>query len=131
MMGSFDDSTEKPQAGLPLVLHTLFGKASVHPSRDAIISKYMDSICREAFPDNGGNHWRVEQVLHVDEYSYVQLRPQPSDVGSDLYVFLLYFQSDQDPPSNPAVYELESGNTYNLLSSTPGFPFSLPESLIW
>lgn len=101
------------------------------PQRDEALQKAIARVCVEAFPDNGHNEWHIERAAHFEDRSFVLVRPEPDDAGSDRVVLLCVFGPDGSVTGAPAVYDREGESSYGLLCSEPGCPEDAPQGLSW
>jgi len=99
--------------------------------RDVTLSEIVPAICADSFPDNEDNTWHIQRSAHGDDRSFVLVRPEPNDVGYDLFVLLVEFSLAEKPNTAQAIYAQETASEFSLLATEPDCPEDIPSTIIW
>ena len=99
-------------------------------TRDRKISRSLQEICKNEFPDNEENSWQQLKTLHDGDRMYSLIEMEPKDVGYDRFVFVFRFNHLDTEFVTLAIYCLE-GERYYLLATTPDCDEPFPRILIW
>jgi hypothetical protein len=90
--------------------------------RDVTLSEIVPAICADSFPDNKDNIWHIERTAHSDDTAFVLVRPEPNDVGYDLFVLLVDFSLAEKPITAQAIYAQEAASGFSILATEPDCP---------
>ncbi len=101
------------------------------PDRDTVLEQCIPGICVEWFPDNEGNTWHIERTAHIDDGTFVLVRSDPGDVGSDRFVVLVDFDPGEEIFNAHAMYSQDEESTFGLLSTASSYPEDVPSIVVW
>ncbi len=129
------DTPPKPQQTAPqpkkaLDLNALTSKGFDNPERRAQIEAAMTAVCHDDFPDNEENIWTIRKYLDLKKMIFVMMEAEPNDVGYDMFVFSMRIAPGQTPDSI-AVYALDQGDDFFLLSTVSDCPSDAPRHIQW
>ena len=99
--------------------------------RDVTLSEIVPAICADSFPDNEDNTWHIEQTAHNDDTAFVLVRPEPNDVGYNLFVLFIDFSLAEKPITAQAIFAQEGAAEFSLLATEPDCPEDIPSTIIW
>lgn len=102
------------------------------PANNAEREKYLrDNIAKisqENFPDNLRNTWKILNFTHKETQTYIEVEPEPKDVGYDKFIYVMNYSQNDRTPLCVGVYCLTKGE-YSLLCAEPGWEAKLPKIL--
>lgn len=127
-MGFFWKKKESKPSRKALDLRGASGEENA--KRDSQISKSIQGVCTDTFPDNEHNTWNLLKILHIGERTYTLVEPEPNDVGYDRFVFVHRF-NESDSSFVTLVTYCYDGEQWFLLSTTPDCDESFPNLLMW
>lgn len=121
----------QPEKRKPFNLARLAEQGVENPDRDALLHNSIWAICTDNFPDNEHNTWHIRRSLHVGDTSYLEIEPEPNDVGYDRFLFWITFVPGKSEPFVPAVYCTRIPGKFHLLSTAPDCPEDIPHAITW
>ena len=95
------------------------------PDRDTVLEQCIPGICAEWFPDDEGNTWHIERTAHIDDGTFVLVRSDPGEVGSDCFVVLVDFDPGEE------IFTAHAESTFGLLSTASSCPEDVPSIVVW
>ncbi len=99
----------------------------MNEAREAYIQKHITWFCEEEFPDDTGIQWPILGFQHHDGLVFVEVEPQPNQVGYDKFKFVFSF-NDPQKVCIVATYCWEN-EEFSLLSCMPEMSDKLPPVL--
>jgi hypothetical protein len=101
------------------------------PDRDNVLEQCIPGICAEWIPDDGGNTWHLERTAYIDDRTFVLVRSDPGDVGSDRFAVLVDFDPGAQIFTAHAMYSQDEESTFGLLSTASSYPEDVPSVVVW
>ena len=92
----------------------------MNAERERVIQDIIDDIGKESFPEDTDVRWKALRTAHVGTYSYVEAEPAPATVGYPRFVFVLLFETSEQP-TVVGCYAGD-GDSWGLLFTVPGTP---------
>jgi hypothetical protein len=89
---------------------------SMHTEREKYLQENIAKISQENFPDNLKNTWKILSFVHKNTQTYVEVEPEPKDVGYDKFVYVMDYSKRGQLPACVGGYSWTAGQ-YSLLFS--------------
>ena len=116
-------SSLKPVTGQAQTATAYFGPAEI----ESYVREHANEIGRESFPDNPEVQWTVHGFTHTAQLVLAEFEPNSEEVGYPRFRFG-FTGGNTSSPKHVATYCFEDG-AYSLLSTGPGAPRNLPQTL--
>jgi len=101
-------------------------KENPFADREIYLRENISRISMENFPDNQNNTWKILSFSHDKNLTYVEVEPDPKDVGYDRFKYAMNFSQQGQPPVCVGAYSWEKG-IYSLLFTDDGWETKLPK----
>jgi hypothetical protein len=98
---------------------------------DTVLEQCIPGICAEWFTDDEGNTWHIERTAHIDDRTFVLVRSDPGDVGSERFVALVDFDPGEEIFTRHAMYSQDEESTFGLLSTASSYQEDVPSVVVW
>ncbi len=89
----------------------------MHTEREKFLQENIAKISQENFPENQKNTWKILSFLHKDTQTYVEVEPEPKDVGYDKFVYVIDYSKRGQLPACVGGYSWTAGQYLLMFSA--------------